>query len=427
MEEQTIDLVDESQPRAFPNFIDGYLQYTEGHESTIRIRKWCAISVIAAALERRIWLNRGYYKLFPNLYTFIIGRSGLVKKSTSTAIAVDILRELDDIRIMAEKMSAISLIEQLSLSGKQVMIGGELVNQSALFAYASELMVFMEEVFGDIVPLLTTFYDCQPNDSSKPWTYTTVKRGKLNIYGPCLNLLGASTKTWLQKCIPNSEIEGGFTSRIIFVVENKLPDKLVPWPDVPIDLISHRYKLIADLQRIHMMNGEIVPTEGAKKKFSEWYEYHMREILPLNQDPRMVGYMSRKGDTILKIAMIHSAAQDAHYETRSSLTSDNIDWAIKEIDDLEMDWRLAFEGSGAPKVLTYDLVDYVRKKGMVIKQNLLKDFTALAPLPQIIRDLKDLKNMGEIEEVKDQEGREYYASPGYAQYALSKRKKSTLY
>lgn len=396
--------------RYFPNWIEAYLAYSQGHESTDRVRKWCAISVLAACLERRVWLDRVYYLLFPNLYTFIIGKSGLVKKTTSTGIAVNLLREIEGLQIMSERLTANSLIEQLLLSGKKFEVKNETKVQSAVFAYASELSVFMEEVYGDITALLTTFYDCIPNDSSKPWIYGTVGRGQRKIYGPCLNILGASTKTWLQKCIPKSEIEGGFTSRIIFVVENKLPKTLVAWPEGGEELANDRLKLVADLKEIHQMAGVFTPTPAAKEFFAWWYENHMRNVLPLNQDPRMVGYMSRKGDTILKLSMVHSAA------TGDSLVIErkNLEWAIHEINEIESDWRMAFDGVGVVGGLTHDVMEYVRKKGKIPKRELLEYFCTLSPMTEVLKSIHDLKEMDEITDGMDKKtGVEYYLSPGY--------------
>lgn len=393
--------------RQFPNLIDAYLEYTSGHESTERVRKWCIISVIAAALERRVWLNRGFYTLFPNLYVFIIGRSGFVKKSTSTSIAVNLLRELQGVKIMSERLTAGSLINQLQMSGKKFEFRGKPVLQSALFAYASELSVFLSEVFGSITELLTTFYDCQPNDSSKPWVYNTVGRGETKIHGPCLNILGASTKAWLRKCIPKSEMEGGFTSRIVFVVENRLPEKLVAWPTVDMQGEMDRLKLIEDLRAVYSMVGEYKVTDEARELFAKWYENHMRNVLPMNQDPRMVGYMSRKGDTILKLAMVRAAARSSDLV----LAKEDVIWAAQEIDVLEGDWRLAFDGLGIKNNLPWELREYIRKKIRVPKTEILQVFGQQYPASELGKAVSELEEMEEIVSAQ-YDGVACYSFPG---------------
>lgn len=376
------------------DLIDAYLKYTKGHESTDRIRKWSFISVLAGLLERRVWIDRGYYTLFPNLYVFIIGRSGLIKKSTSTGIAVNLLREIPGIKMMAERLTAGSLVTQLAASGKTFLHDGKKVKQSALFAYASELAVMLQDQRGPVTELLTTFYDCQPNDSEKPWTQNTVNGGMMQIFGPCLNILGASTKAWLSKCIPENEMEGGFTSRVIFVVENKLPDHLVAWPELSADERQMRAEIVEGMRRIHGFTGEITVTAGAKKFFAEWYENHMKNVLPKNMDPRMVGYIARKGDTILKLAMIKSVA--SYLQT---IEKRHLEWAIAELDLLEPDWRGAFEGIGIKEGLAWDLRNYIRTRNHCSQKDLLAVFATQYPITEIDREIRDLISMGEISEV----------------------------
>lgn len=404
--------------RNFPNFLDAYLQYSSGHESTARVRKWSCISILAAALERKVYLPRGYYTLFPNLYTFIIGKSGLIKKTTSTGIAVNLLREVEGVRVMSERLTAGSIVEQLLLAGKKYQDGPLIKNQSALFAYASELSVFLEEVFGNITTLLTTFYDCVPHDSLKPWVYNTIGRGERKIYGPCLNILGASTKSWLKKCIPRSEMEGGFTSRIIFVVENNLPETLVPWPEIANDHDDIRGKLVQDLKSINHLIGAFTVTTEAKDAFSKWYKIHMRSKLPYSKDPRMVGYLSRKGDTVLKLAMVGSVSKS----DTLIITLEDLIWANEEIDALEEDWLMAFDSLGVKKSLRYEISRYVKEKHLVKKDDLFKYFGQFHVQADVVRALEELKTDDEIESAlfkMDDKPTECYCIKGYGEVSPS--------
>lgn len=381
--------------RNFPDLIDAYLEFTAGHEGTEKLQRWSILAVMAAALERKVWIDRGYYTLFPNLFVFIVGKSGLLKKSTSTAIAVNMLREIKGPKLMSERVTAAALIKQLQGSGKTFGYGGHRIKQSPLFIYASELAVFLEEVFGSIQELLTTFYDCQPNDSSKPWIYDTKTQQKHKVYGPCLNMLGATTKAWMRKCIPAQEMEGGFTSRVIFVIENDQPKNLVAWPAVDTAQREKRQLIVEDLQRIATLTGPMIPSDEAKAVFKQWYEFHMREVIPQNHDPKFIGYYARKGDHILKIAMIRSAARG---DTRV-IEADDIRWAGKQLEVLEPDLKAAFEGVGGNPVgeLLYEIRNYIRNRGWCTHAELLKAFAKDLPGWQVNSMLKDLVDMGELE------------------------------
>lgn len=379
--------------RHFPDLIDAYIEFTSGHEATQKLQKWSILAVIAAALERRVWIDRGYYTLFPNVFVVIVGKSGLLKKSTSTSIAVNMLREVKGIKLMSERLTAASLIKQLQLSGKVFYHNEKKIKQSPLFIYASELAVFLDEVFGSVKELLTTFYDCQPNDSSKPWIYDTKISGVTKIYGPCLSMLGASTKAWLKKCIPAKEMEGGFSSRIIFVIENEGPKALVAWPELDDAKRDMRTKIIADLSEIAEMSGPVAIDPGAREFFTKWYEFHMRNVVPANTDPKFVGYYSRKGDHILKVAILKAVAQG-----RLTLMEEDVKWAGRELEDLEPDLRSTFEGAGDNPVgqMLFEIRNYIKARKNVTRGEIFKAFARDLPGYQINNIVKDLIEMGDI-------------------------------
>ena len=382
-------------PRNFPDFIDAYLDYTKEHEATRRCHLWSIVSVLAAALERRVWIDRGYYTLFPNLYVIIIGKSGLVRKSTTTGIAVNLLRELPRINMMSERLTAAALIGQVSGAQKTFTVGTQEITQSPIFAYASELSVFVTEVFGSVTELLTTFYDCVPNDSTKPWVYTSKTQGEIKIFGPCMNLLGASTKAWLRKCIPANEMEGGFSSRVIFVFENKPPEKLVAWPFLSAGGVENKKRLADDLAEIHSLCGAFEIDPKAHTLFAEWYKYHMENVVPANSSPKMAGYFGRKGDMILKLGMVKSASRGSDLRIEAA----DLAWAGDKLEDLEAEMFTEFEsvGNNPRAQLTRDLKTYIDCRTEVSKAELLRAFKSDGAGFEIQRCLQDLVDMYEIE------------------------------
>jgi hypothetical protein len=367
-----------SQGRNFPDFIEAYLQYTKNQEASEKIHKWVAISVLAAALQRKVWLPRGHYTLFPNLYIFIIGASGVVRKSTSTGIGVDLLRSLEKFHIMSERLTAAALIQNLEASHEIYQWNGKEKHQSASFAYASELIVFLREVYGSISELLTTFYDCSPHDDSKPWTYETKGEGQKRIFGPCLNILGASTPQWLSQAIPPDQMEGGFTSRVIFVVENEEPKRFIAWPDELASGEQDRLKkrLEEDLQAVNRTVGEVRVSAEAREWFRTWYEEHMKSLIKA-QDLRFSGYYGRKADTLLKIAMV-CAASSGHLP---DLDTSHLKRAAALLEELELSMFQAFGTAGtndlAPvmdRVLRFITVEAEKGGGRVPHSLILRKF-----------------------------------------------------
>ena len=351
--------------RFFTDFMDGYLEHTSDHEATPKIHMWTAISVIAAALERRVWLDRGFYTLYPNLYIFIIGKSGIMKKSTSTGIGVSLVKDTKNLSVMSDRLTSASLITQMEKSFNPFKYDGKAVNQSAVYAYASELAVFLGEVHGSIIELLTTFYDCVPHDPTKPWTHSTKTQGENCVYGPCLNILGASTVPWLRKNLPDSELEAGFASRIIFIVENKGPDRFIAWPEIKKKNIKVRKNLLDDLAIISKLNGPIMVTRGAREYYENWYQSHMSERDYKWSDKKFCGYSGRKGDHVLKIAIVRSVARGNTLE----VSRNDIVWAIKLLNSIEPEMFDIFDYSKSD--VDADKKDIVLNLGYSIHKHII--------------------------------------------------------
>jgi hypothetical protein len=351
--------------------------------------------VIAGALERRVWLPRGNYTLFPNLYVFIIGPSGRVKKSTSTALGVDLLRELPEFKIMSERATAASLISQLERSGKTFTYNGREIKQSPSFAYASELNVFLGEVYGSITELLTTFYDCQPQDSTKPWTYETRGSGVQRIYGPCLNILGASTPAWLKDSVPVKALEGGFASRVIFVVEQSMR-KAIAFPDRerrPEDHDAQRRFLMSQLKRIYALNGPARISEECVAVAQPWYEDHMARSF-VGSDARFSGYYARKFETALKLALLLSVAES------DSLVIElgHFEGALKLLTDVELQMMDAFTASGdnPNAALTEKVWRLVSTERRILMKNLITAVRHDAGIAKLTEIVQDLRAMGRV-------------------------------
>src|SRR6266436_9736192 len=68
-----------SAPRRLPDWIEAFVAYTSGLPTPLIIRKWAAISAVAAALERKVWINSLNTELYPNLYVMVMAPPGIGK------------------------------------------------------------------------------------------------------------------------------------------------------------------------------------------------------------------------------------------------------------------------------------------------------------------------------------------------------------
>lgn len=294
------------------DWLTSYLEYTSDQESPSLFHLWVGLSVIASALGRQVWINRGYYTLYPNMYIVLIGASARVRKTSAIKIGYGLFREaLPDNIVVSQKATPEALISIFVQQFKDMKVsGGSIVSD--------ELGVFLggSTKSGDTMQLLTKWYDCPDH-----FEYHTMIRGKEVMDNVYCNLMAGTTPQWLKDSMPKHAIGGGFTSRVIFCYQAK-PEHLEPWPEISPALSKLKVKLIDRLKIIGGLKGEYIVTKGAREWYSDWYKSVFKpETTP---HASLDGYFGRKHDTLLKLALLFSASKSTN----------------KVIDELEMKMAL---------------------------------------------------------------------------------------
>lgn len=280
-------------------FLADYLNYTKGTESPEDFHAWTALSLVAIATGRNVWLDRGYYRIYPNLYVILIAESALLRKSSAIKLGLNLLREAlaKSINIFAQKVTPESFIHYLSEISKEK-------HRSIATVVSDELAVTLGHCARDptLLQLLTSLYD-----NPDHFEYSTMIRGIETCEMVCLNMLAGSTPEWLKSSMPEDAIGGGFYSRLIPVSRTEAQQR-VPHPEDTLNDFSAalRGTLVNDLQAISCIEGQFHWHPQAKQMFSDWYCGYLE---PDTVSAHMRGYYGRKGDTIIKLSMLSSLSK----------------------------------------------------------------------------------------------------------------------
>ena len=296
-------------------FINAYIQYSKPQESPTIFHTWTAISTIASILQRKCWMERGYYTLYPNLYIILVSASGVGNKTTAIRIGTeDILsKALPQIKIMRGAITVPALIDIMT----QIVTTNP-TGCAELTIFCEEFKVFSKGLYTDsgLIENLTKLYDCGT------FEYITRGQGSIVVDKPCVNLIAGSTPEWLTTGAASDFIGGGFSSRIVPVSIVKR-EKTIAWPEKTKIEKDLEQQLIHDAIEVSKLSGPFFVSTEAKVYFKSWYD--VREKYRLS-DNRMDGYYSKKHDLVLKLAMILSASMnddmlitDAHIQTALSL------------------------------------------------------------------------------------------------------------
>ncbi len=285
--------------RIFVDWLTYYQKYVEESESLDLFKTWCGISAICACLERKCFLT-WETKLYPNMYIILVAPPGC-RKGTAMGPVRNFLTTLG-VNIAAEATTRESLIRELSKKcGNQDI--DTLTNQihihSSLTIWSEELTVFLTQNNWQLISDLNNWFDCPDN-----WIYRTKNAGTDDIIGVWVNILGATTPTFVTEDMPSGAISGGFISRCVFVFGDK-KGKIIPHPPKRDEELMK--DLIHDLSLIRMLTGEFSYNESFYKAYTEWYIEEAKN--PPYFGIHFLGYCERRATHIRKMAMAFCASR----------------------------------------------------------------------------------------------------------------------
>lgn len=382
--------------RELSGWLEHYLQFVENSESPINYHTWCGLSVIAGSLQRRVYIKWGLGQtIYPNLYIVLIGPSGRTRKGVALGIAKDLLKQVPGISVAPESSSgrqAMILAMKRALINFQDPSDGKIKFHCAITAFSEELSVFLGQ--GDIAYLsnLTDWYD-----SKDDWEYETVGRGKDTLQGLCLNLMGGTAPDWIQSMIPPEAVGGGFTSRVIFIVEDQ-KRKIVPKHTMSEDEKKLQGALLRDLERISKLSGEVKFTPEAEKLYVDWYTAEDTKLAngqPAIEDTRFAGYCERRATHIRKLMIICSVSRgdDLTIKAEDFLKARNL------LESAERNMHKTFGGLGRARnsSLLEDVKNYIEQVKVTTRQTVIMKFyrdlspTDLSEIEITLQQMKVIK------------------------------------
>jgi hypothetical protein len=268
---------------------------------------------------------------------------------------------------------------------------GKIKIHCSLTAFSEELSVFLGQGDTKYLANLTDWYD-----STDSWTYETIGRGTDSLQGICFNLAGGTAPDWIQSMLPQEAIGGGFTARIIFIVEES-KGQTVPKHDMTQEELDLREKLVRDLERISYLKGRFFFTPAGEKAYVDWYT-QQDELLtkgkPAVEDNRFASYCERRATHLRKIMMIASASRGDSLE----ISGEDFTRAEDILRRAERKMHRTFGGLGQAKYsdATEHILDYIKAMGTTTRKVLLARFYRDVDGPTLHTIEETLVQMGAI-------------------------------
>lgn len=314
--------------RRLPNWLEAYEEYTYETESNPLFNKWVGISTIASALRKKVWLELGRLRVYPNLYIVLVAEPGVARKSQAINYAIDLVSEVPSIVLSSDSVTAPSLMEELEEATTYDRLPDDsALRHASLSVFSKEFESFLNGCSNKMIITLTDLFDA----GEKPWKHRLKSTGTSTIPSVFLNILGATTPRSLTESLSGLALEGGLSSRIIFVHATE-KHKKVAVPEMTPRVLELRRDLIHDLDLISQTAGNFQYEKDALKYWKEWYEsYEEGSSERIQPRKEFDGWYSRKPLLLQKISIILAASGGEG----NTLTLKNLNDSIQMIETVE--------------------------------------------------------------------------------------------
>lgn len=364
-------------PRTLKDWLSAYVEYASVTEAPRRMHFWSGVGAIAGALRRRVWIDMRRFRWIPSFYIIYVAPPGIVAKSTTADIAMDLLRSIPSIKFGPNSITWQALVTafaQASEAFEYPVGSGEWHPMSPLTFVASELGSLVNLQDRDMVNLLIELWD-----GKTKYEKITKMSGNDSIEAPWINLLGCTTPHWIADNMPPATIGGGLSSRCVFLYADA-KEKYVAYVDEVVNKNDSvlRQSLIHDLEYISTnLCGPYTITEEARAWGRKWYQDFWESAKDRMDDQMLEGYAARKQTHMHKLAMILAAS----IRDELVITKDDIELANTMLEDLEVDMPKVFSriGRSETSMNAERFIQLVAKRGMVPYEDAYKLIHAQFP------------------------------------------------
>lgn len=313
-------------PRKRPDFVDSWIEYTEPQPTPLLWRRWAGIFMLAASMERRLWVKTNISKLYPNLYVILVGPPG-VGKTLMTSLIRNFLHRLNEdddknaFHLANESETHASIGDSLREATRRFIDqrSMEAMSYNALTVVSNELGVFLPEYDSTMMNKMTSLYDGH--------IYSERRRTKdlqFVIEQPTMNMIAATTPSYLIETLPPGAWDQGFLSRtmIAFSSESLTRDlfgETIMQEKLEIDLIH-------DLKHIFGLSGPLTFEKDAIVAIETWNRSGRQ---PLPDHPRLLNYNTRRAAHLLKLCMIACVSDSDERVVTLAHFRRAMDWLIE--------------------------------------------------------------------------------------------------
>lgn len=300
------------------DFISQFMAYTEGTLSPPIFRQWCAVSCLAASVERRVYTITSLGTLYPNMFVVLVGSPGS-GKTVAVDFAMDLWRNAryngdpnKRFHMAPKRMTRAGLIDalfeadrKLLLTDGQIHVGANtgLLEFHSLIVPSPEFGILISAHDLDFLSTLNDIFD-NPVDFGEKLRWVNGGKTK-EIIAPQVNILAGTQPSFLGTVMPEAAWGQGFTSRLIMIYASTVQEA----PQLFVKRnprVEQRQQLLAHISEMSKLVGQIEWDDAAAGLMQELTS---KRFAPEPEHYRLQHYNSRRMVHMLKLGMISSLSR----------------------------------------------------------------------------------------------------------------------
>lgn len=294
---------------AWTDFIERFMEVTDGVSSPDQYRLWSGIALVGGALERRVWARAARARTYPNLYVLLTGAPGVGKQ------VISLVRQLwsetknpglstKAFCVAPSQMTKASLIDSIAKAEQfKIVKAGNLAYHSLLIA-AEEFQVLLPTYDTEYIAALNEIY----NNPDMP--YTEVRRTgsvrEISIENPQLNLLGGVQPSYFVSTFPEEAWTTGFARRILMIYagEGKFQELFQEESDITEG--EGWGELLEGLSHFSGLSGQMSWEPEAAETLATW---HRAKGPPTPTHSKLVHYNNSRTMFAIKLSTISAISR----------------------------------------------------------------------------------------------------------------------
>ncbi len=373
------------------DFFSDYMHYADlgRSEAPAVYHRWAVAASIGAAMGRKVWMQFGKSRIYPNQYILLMGDPGS-RKGTAMGPVKNVLKIAGFNRFSASRTSLQRFLMDMKQYDSMPASGIEDLEQMTLqepqesFIFAPEFVDFIGQNNMDFINLLTNLWD-----NLDEYEHPKIQGKSVYVYQPTVSMLGASTAENFALSLPPEAIGSGFLSRVL-LIHGAPNGNEIAWPEDD-DLIQQE-QLGARIKDMRKLNGQIAISPEAYELGKIIYSLYRKHPI---EDVRFTHYGTRRFTHLLKLSMILAIADCRMEISKTDMVRGNtmLSKAERRMSKALGEFGASKNSAAANKILTY--LATVRKPANVndIWRQLRRD---IAKLPELIEIIQGLHKTGMI-------------------------------